>query len=218
MIFREVDFHLYNFGSTDQSREFRFTINYIIDSIFIRLKPLKIKTDKISKLNCYLSRNISGSDFWAVEGIGNSMVLSPTESYHSNLNERDSVRLVIETLRSGVEIAAKYDKGIESNLELILSIVNESMNEFEFIRKIGKSHRSRKYRCESLIRLKPNRYVSIVEVGDKSGNTERFEVGTFDPGLFFPIFPDSLRWDGDCVVGYFEEKEAFRLYPKIIDN
>jgi hypothetical protein len=219
MIFREIDFHMESalLPKFDGKREFRLKINHIVDSIYLRIKPLKIRTDSVIKLNCYGCSEHKGKEFWAYDGIGNVYVLFPNVEEVLTYDQRDAELAVIDTISRGLAIAAKYDSGIASNIDTILELVDSSRCELEFYRKIGRFHKSRKYKCDLIVHLKPNTYTSIVEVSDKHGNVERFDIHESKAVLYFALSSlDRLIWQGDAILGIKDDQVKFQLFPKMV--
>jgi hypothetical protein len=223
MIFNSLDFHLHSqYGEepTALSRPFRLRINYIVDSFSMRI-PKKIKTESFRKLNvCVSYKRGQRNPFYAMEGIGMVEIVQPDIASIYQVAETKTVKRVKGYLRKGLRIAAKGDALFAEHLDLwdeLLSTVDE---EFDFDLRMSRSHRSRRWACEAVMRITPLAYHYDVLVKDsKSRQTiQRHRVKTTEP--IFPFYRgvgfSKMRWDDGDIVGISkDDKEVFRFNAEL---
>lgn len=220
MILREIDFQFELEGgiNSNDEREFRKRINYIIDSIYFHM-PKKIRTSSVIKLNCHVGEIFSKTNFWAVDGIGMAYSLYPNAKEILSFGQEETVAVVIHYLKEGVKIAAQNDEGINENIYKIVELIESSKQPSDWHRDVKRSHRSRKYKCEGIVHLQPNVYISEVLVSDKYGNTERIKIKEVEPILgCVDLGFDKLLWEGDEIIGMNGNFQAFKLSTNLISN
>src|SRR5437867_3018217 len=161
MIFNTLDFHLntqYGEEPVALSVPFRLRINYIVDSFSLRI-PKRIKTRLFHKLNVSVRyKRWAKKAFWAVEGIGNVDFVDPDIRTIYQATPAEIVRLVKGFLRKGIHTAAKHDRLFGRHLKLweyLLATVDE---EFDHDFRMSRSHRSRRWRCDAVMRVTPTAY------------------------------------------------------------
>jgi hypothetical protein len=219
MIFNTLDFHLhtqYGEEPVDLGVPFRLRINYIVDSFSLRI-PKKIKTQLFHKLNV----SVGYKRWWikafsAVEGIGCVELLNPHIRSIYDETPTEQIKRVKAYLRRGIRIAAKHDRLFGRHLKLwehLLSTVDE---EFDHDFRMSRSHRSRRWRCDAVMRVTPTAYHYDVLIKDsKSLQTiQRHRIKTTE--CAFPFYRgigfSKLRWDKGDIVGITRDgKRAFRL-------
>jgi hypothetical protein len=223
MIFNSLDFHLHSqYGEEPIAlmRPFRLRINYIVDSFSMRI-PKKIKTVSFHKLNvCVEYKGGQRNPFYAMEGIGMVEIVEPSIASIYQASAAETVKRVKGYLRKGIRIAAKSDALFAGHLDLwdeLLSTVDE---EFDFDLCMSRSHRSRRWACEAVMRITPTAYHYDVLVKDsKSGQTiQRHRIKTTEAA--FPFYRgigfSKMRWDDGDIVGLSEDdKEVFRFNAKL---
>jgi len=217
MILREIEFAFLK-RSEVYEYDFRLRINHIIDSIYFRM-PKKLKTSSVIKLVCFACEEPYEIAFQTAEGVGTTYVDCPNAEKILHMEQEKAVSAVIEVLKKGVDIAAKYDDGIRENIEIIKNLIDSSPTPFDYYRGIKRSHRSRKYKCEGIIHIQPNKYISEVLVSDKQGNLERIKIKEIEPIVHCTDLGfNKLLWEGDAIVGMTDNFTTFKLEPKIVRN
>jgi hypothetical protein len=220
MIFNTLDFHLHTQYGEEPVKlgvPFRLRINYIVDSFSLRI-PRKIKTRLFHKLNVLVSyKRWWRNAFSAVEGIGMVEFLDPHIRSIYDATPAEQIKRVKAFLRRGIRIAAKHDRLFGRHLKLwerLLSTVDE---EFDHYFRMSRSHRSRHWRCNAVLRITPTAYHYDVVVKDsKSLETiQRHRIKTTESA--FPFYSgigfSKLRWDKDDIVGLTrDDKEVFRFH------
>lgn len=198
---------------------FRMKINHIIDSIYYRM-PKRLKTETVIKLVCEATVPPVQREYLSFEGVGQAYVPCHDAEEILFLSEEEAPERVIQILKEGVKLTAKYDPGINDNATTLLDLIEGSREPFDYFRKnIKRSHRSRKYKCEGVIRIKRGCYESDVLISDKLGNTERINITNIEPGAWYSDLGfNKLYWDGDYVVGLTDDKERFRFTSNLIGN
>jgi hypothetical protein len=223
MIFNSLDFHLHSqYGEEPValSRPFRLRINYIVDSFSMRI-PKKIKTATFHKLNvCVCYKRGQRTPFYAMEGIGMVEIIEPKIASIYEALPAEAEERVKGYLSKGLRIAAKSDALFAEPLDLwdeLLSTVGEA---FDFDLRMSRSHRSRRWACEAVMRITPTAYHYDVLVKDsKSRQTiQRHRTKTTEPA--FPFYRgvgfSKVRWDDADIVGLSkDDKEVFRFHAEL---
>ncbi len=138
--------------------------------------------------------------------------------YHASVSE--TVKRVKEYLRMGLGIASKNDALFAKHADLwdeLLATVDE---EFDFDLRISRSHRSRRWACEAVMRITPIAYHYDVLVKDsKSRQTiQRHRIKTTEPA--FPFYRgvgfSKIRWELEDIVGFSSDGgEVFRFSAEL---
>lgn len=208
MIFNCLDFHVRVKGRDEESqklsRAFRVRINHIVDSFSMRIPP-KIRTKTFHKLNVVAyAQSEHGERFWAMEGIGNVELIVPEIALIYLASQAKAIDKVKDLLLKGIRIAAKHDQAFALHMDTwdhLLSTVHE---EFDFDLRITRSHRSRRWRCDAVIRIGPTEYGYDVVVRESKTMriVQRHCIKATE--CLFPFFTgigfSSLRWDADDIV------------------
>ena len=221
MIFNTLDFHTqFVEGSNAASRRFRVHINYIVDSFSLRI-PRRIETRLFHKLNVLVGYERCGPVFWHLDGIGNvELVSAPIRSIY-RATAAEQVKSVKGYLRRGIRVAAKRDRHFGRHLKLwehLLSTVDE---EFDHDFRMSRSHRSRRWRCDAVLRITPTAYHYDVLVKDSKSLEviQRHRIKTTE--CAYPFFRgigfSKLLWEGEDIVGFTSEnKEVFRFATGLV--
>jgi hypothetical protein len=198
-------------------------MNYIVDSFSMRI-PQKIKTESFHKLNvCVHYHSIQRDPFYAMEGIGCVEIVDPNIASIYQAPPPVIAERVKGFLREGLRVAARGDVLFAEHLELwddLLSTVDE---EFDFDLGMSRSHRSRRWVCEAVMRITPTAYHYDVLVKDSKTRQiiQRHRVKTTEP--LYPFFQgvgfSKMRWDGEGIVGLSkDDKEVFRFNAELADR
>lgn len=222
MILRELEFAFEGVDPSIRGKNepaFRMKINHIIDSIYYRM-PKKLKTETVIKLVCRATVPPVEREYFSLEGVGEIFIPCPHAEEMLFLSEEEAPERVIQILKEGVKLTANHDTGINDNASELLDLIEDSREPFDYFRKnIKRSHRSRKYKCEGVVRIKQSCYESDVLISDKLGNFERINITNIEPGAWYSdLGYNRLIWDGDYVVGLTDDKERFRFTSKLIGN
>jgi hypothetical protein len=219
MIFNTLDFHVSTrFGEEPVKlmRPFRLHINHVVDSFSLRI-PKKVRTDLFHKLNvCVSNERSQNVPFFAEEGIGIVEIVDASIGSIYKATQREAVRRVKAYLKKGIRIAAKSDRLFAKHFGEWDRLLATSEEEFDYDCGVACSDRSRRWRCEAVLRITPAAYYYEVLVkNNKSLETvQRHRIKT-TPCLL-PLFTgigfSKMRWEADQVVGYTrDDKEVFRF-------
>jgi len=219
MIFNSLDFHSHarhGEETTKKMRAFRLRINHVVDSFSLRI-PKKVRTDLFHKLNvcvsCEQSQNVL---FFVLEGIGTVEIVDASIGSIYMATQTEAVKRVKAYLKKGIRIAARSDRSFATYLAEWDRLLATSEEEFDYDCGVSRSHRSKRWRCEAVLRITPAAYHYDVLIKDcKSLETiQRHRIKTtpcllpFFTGIGF----SKMRWDGDQVVGYTkDDEEVFRF-------
>ena len=220
MIFKEIDFHIEQYEKTPSlsTKDMRLRMNHIIDAIFLKM-PKKVKTDSIKKLNCYACAIVPKNDFIDCEGICMAYVYYPDAYSIPEYKDEKLISTVKMIIKEGLKIAVKHDGTLENYLPELYGLVDSSGEPFEYKTGVKRSHRSRKFKCEGIIKIQQNKYTSEILITSKAGEAERYHVKDLKPLLYKPDLGfNKLRWEGDKVVGYKGDSQEFTFKPKMISN
>lgn len=220
MIFREIDFHIERYEKISPKIEkgMRLRINHIIDSIFLRM-PKKLKTDSIKKLNCYACAKQPDKEFVEHEGYCMAYVYFLDAYSIPQYEDGILISTIKNVIKGGSIIASKYDNSLKDHLPLIFDLIASSDKPFVYKTGIKRSHRSRKYKCEGIIKIQPTLYTSEIMVTNKSGDVERFHVKDLEPLLYYTDLGfNKLLWEGDRIIAYKNDIRKFDFIPKMISN
>ena len=132
----------------------------------------------------------------------------------------EASRRVKAFLRKGIRIAAKNDRLFAEHLALWNKLLSTVDKEFDYDCRISRSHRSRRWRCEAVLRITPTAYHYDVLVKDsKSGEIiQRHRIKTTECALPFysGIGFSKLRWEEGDILGLKNNgKEAFRFHTHL---
>jgi hypothetical protein len=207
MIFKALDFHvLPDWGEVpnDLFRRFRLRVNPIVDSFSMRI-PRKTKTELFHKLNVQaLPCSQYGQRFWELEGIGNVELVVPDIASIYHASQPQTVAQVQELLLKGIRVAAQHDALFTQHMKVWQHLLATSSEEFDFDLRIARSHRSRRWRCNAVLRVGPHNYQYDVLVKDtKTGQTiQRHRIKATE--CLFPFYRGigfaDLRWDGEQII------------------
>ena len=218
MIFNSLDFHPHAKRRVTNAveRAYRVRTNHIVDSFSLRI-PKKIRTEQFNKLNvCAYEEADVAKAFWAVEGIACADLRVPDIASIYRASQPQAVKRVKQLLRVGIELAAKNDPLFAKHMKLWKQLLATSGDEFDYDLRISRSHRTRRWRCDAILRIAPDRYHYDVLVKEsRSGKTiERHRIKStecllpFYEGIGFA----KLRWDGqEIVVLTKDDKQVARF-------
>jgi hypothetical protein len=219
MIFKSLDFHLksqYGDEPIALLRPFRLRINYIVDSFSMRI-PKKTATLSFHKLNvCVRYERGQIDPFFALEGIGHVELVDPNIASLYQASAPEAAKRVKGFLNEGLRIAAESDALFAGHQDLWNELLSTVDEEFDFDLGMSRSHRSRRWACEAVMRITPTAYHYDVLIKDgKSRQTiQRHRIKTTTPA--FPFYRgvgfSKIRWDGnDVVVSSKDDEEIFRF-------
>jgi hypothetical protein len=223
MIFNTLDFHVstrYGEEPVKLLRQFRSRINYVVDSFSLRI-PKKIRTELFHKLNVCVSNERSQiASFFALEGIGTVEIVDPNIASIYKATQMEAAKRVKAYLKRGIRTAAKNDRLFAEHLAIWTQLLSSTEKEYDYDCRISRSHRSRRWRCDAVLRITPTAYhYNVLVRNNKSLQTiQRHRIKTTE--CFLPFFTgigfSKMRWDGDDVVGYTkDDKEAFRFHAAL---
>lgn len=219
MIFNTLDFHIntrYGEEPANLSRPFRRKINYIVDSFSLRI-PKKTKTLLFHKLNvCVCYERSQNLPFYALAGIGSVEFVDPNIASIYEVPRAEAAKRVKAFLYKGIRIAAKSDRLFAKHLELWRELLSTAEEEFDYECRISRSHRSRRWRCDAVVRITPVAYHYDVLIKDSRSlqMIQRHRIRTSECVLPFyrGIGFSKLRWDNEHVAGLTrDDKEVFRF-------
>jgi hypothetical protein len=218
MIFTCLDFHArprQGGLASKLLREFRRRINHVVDSFSLRI-PKKTRTELFHKLNiCVSDERCQKVPFFAVEGIGLVEIVDANISSIYKATQMEAVKRVKRFLKRGTRIAAEHDRQFARHLTEWDRLLDTTEQEFDYDLRVSRSHRSRRWRCQAVLRITPAAYHYDVLVKEsKSLQTiQRHRIRTTE--CFLPFFTgigfSQLRWKREDVVGYGKGKEVFRF-------
>jgi hypothetical protein len=220
MIFNTVDFHVhgrYGEGPLRALRPFRLRINHIVDSFSLRI-PKKTRTELFHKLNvCVSSERLQKTPFFALEGIVVVEIVDPEIDSIYKTTRPETIKRVKRYLKRGIRIAAKNDRLFAKHIALWNRLLSTTEEEFDYDCRIARSHRSRRWRCQAVLRMTSIAYHYDVLIKDSRSlqTIQRHRIKTTECCLpfFTGIGFSKLRWDGADVVGYTRcDKEEFRFH------
>jgi hypothetical protein len=223
MIFNTLDFHVRALDNGEPvlvNRPFRLKINPVVDSFSLRI-PKKIRTALFHKLNVIVSYQPSQNvPFFALEGYASVQIVEPHIATIYQATREEAVKRVKEYLQLGIQIAAQHDNLFAEHLELWEQLLSTTDEEFDFDYRIARSHRSRRWRAEAVIRITPTAYhYDVLVKNSKTSETiQRHRFKTIEC-----VFPFSqwlgftkLRWENEDIVGLTkEDQEAFRFQTNL---
>lgn len=220
MLFKSLDFHVRTkeWGEEDLTLQcpFRIRINHIVDSFSMRIPP-RIKTERIKKLNVkVIAHQFSYNEFVELEGYATATIYVPTIKEIYFLDQPSAVESIKSYLRQGVEIASNNDTLFSQHKSLWNDLISTSSDEFDYPFGISRSHRTRRWKCEAVIRVSAENYRYDVLVKDcKSGEViQRHTIKTTE--CLFPFYSgigfSKLRWEnGEIVVLTNSDVEVSRF-------
>jgi len=223
MIFTCLDFHAAaGRGQVSPAvmRAFRLRINHVVDSFSLRI-PKKIRTRLFQKLNVTANQKAEwGSGFNAVEGIGLVDLVTPDIASIYRASQARAVKRVKHLLRVGIRIAAKHDSLFARHMDLWKHLLSTTGKEFDYDLCIARSHPSRRWRCQAVLRISPTNYHYDVLVQDSRGleTIQRQRIKTTPCALPFytGIGFSKLRWEKQDIVGLTrDDNEVFRFEAKL---
>jgi hypothetical protein len=201
-------------------RAFRLKINPVVDSISLRI-PKKSRTDAFHRLNVVAHEQADVEQrYWAVEGVGMVELRVPGIGAIYRASRPRAAERVIELLKVGVEVAAKHDKLFAANIALWRQLIATAREEFDWDLGIARSHRTRRWRAETVLRITPTRYHYDLVVRDsRTGDTrERHRIKSTECALPFyeGVGFSKVHWDGQEIAVLTKEgKEVFRVVTKL---
>jgi hypothetical protein len=223
MIFDTLDFHLrtqYGEEPVAVHVPFRLRINYIVDSFSLRI-PKKTKAEFFRKLNvCAHHKRLQKDPFFAVEGVGMVEIVDPNISSVYQATAVETVNRVKTFLKQGIWIAAQSDRLFAVHLELWEHLLSPVDEEFDFDLRVSRYHRSRRWRCDAVMRITPTAYHYDVLIRDSKTlqTIQRHRIKTTECArpLYRGIGFSELRWEKGDVVGITrDDKEVFRLSTEL---
>jgi hypothetical protein len=220
MIFTTLDFHV----STRKGEEpvallrpFRLKINYILDSFSLRI-PKRTKTLLFHKLNvCVRHQRSQNVPFFAFEGIGMAEFVDPSIASIYEATHTEAARRVKAFLRRGIRLAAKNDPLSAEQMEVWRRLLSTTEKEFDFDCRVSRSHPSRRWRANAVLRITPKAYQYDVLIKETNSLKviQRHRIKSTECALpfFRGIGFSKLRWDKEDIVGHTKgSKEVFRFH------
>ena len=222
MIFNTLDFHPEPSGRVPNAveRAYRIRTNHIVDSFSLRI-PRKIRTRLFHKLNVLACERADVKErFWELEGIACVELHTPDIRSIYRATQPQAVKRMKKLLRRGLEVAAKHDAQFARRMKLWRQLLATADREFDYDLRIGRSHPSRKWRAEAVLRLTPRNYhYDVVVTESKTGRTvHRQRVKTTECALPFyeGVGFAKLLWDGQDIVGVTTRgDEVFRFKSNV---
>jgi hypothetical protein len=220
MLFKILDFHVHlrDWGEEDLilQRPFRLRINYVLDSFTLRI-PKKVRTHRIRKLNvCANKQRRTQNEFWDLEGIANVELTIPEIESIYFLNQSQAAEQVTNHLRAGIEIACSHDSLFAEHRNLCNELLSTTNQEFDYESGISRVHRTRRWRCDTVLRIGANKYSYDLLVREMASQEtiQRYTIKTTD--CLLPLFDgvgfSKLRWEKQEIIGFTSaDAEAFRF-------
>jgi plasmid stability protein len=186
------------------ARAFRLRINHIVDSFSMRI-PKKIKTQFFHKLNV-IAWEATDFDkcFWYLDGIGHAELLVPDLGSIFRVSQGTAVKRVKAILRRGLEFAGKNDLLFARHMSLWRRLLATTDQEFDFDLRLSRTHRSRRWTCQAVMRITPAHYHYDIVVKDSrtSHEVERHRIKSTE--CLFPFYHGigfaKLRWDNQDIL------------------
>jgi hypothetical protein len=178
-------------------------INHIVDSFSMRI-PKKIKTQFFHKLNVMAYNADIIERFFDIEGIRYVDLLVPGIASIFRVSQPEAVKRVKAILRRGLAFAGKNDLLFARHMPLWRHLLATTDQEFDFDLHRSRAHRSRRWRCEAVMRITPTHYHYDVVVKDSrtSREVERHRIKTTE--TWFPFYRgpgfSRLRWDNQDIL------------------
>ena len=219
MIFKSLAFHIstrYGEEPVTLLRPFRRRINYLLDSFSLRI-PKQTRTELLRKLNVRVRYERSQRvPFYALEGIGCVEFVDPGIVSIYTATQSEAVELIKGFLRRGFQVAAKSDPLFASHLELWEELLSTAEEEFDFDCRVSRSHPSRRWRCEAVLRISPAAYHYDVLIKDSKSEQTIHRHRIRSTECVLPLFTgigfSKLRWEKEEVVGLTsKDAEVFRF-------
>ena len=222
MILTAIDFDVETRRKVPVSvgRAFRLKINPIVDSIALRI-PKKTRTDAFHRLNVVACDELEVEQrYWAVEGVAMVELRVPGIGAIYRASRPRVVDRTVEVLKAGVEIAGRKDRQFARNMNLWRRLIATAGEEFDYDLDIARSHRTRRWRAETVLRITPTRYHYDLVVRDSgSGKTlERHRIKSTECALPFyeGVGFAKVRWDGQEIVVLTKAgTEVFRVATRL---
>jgi hypothetical protein len=111
---------------------------------------------------------------------------------------------VRQLLRVGIDLAAKHDPLFAKHRKLWRQLLATSGDEFDYDLRMTRSHRTRRWRADAVLRIAPDRYHYDVLVKESpTGKTvERHRIKSTPCALQFYVGVGfaKLRWEGQDIV------------------
>ena len=191
MNFRELDFHIHIGREIKASiiREYRYRINHIIDSIFLRV-PKGFGTELFSKLNVSVSNSRMKDKFWHFEGIGNVEYFDLDAEDLLSLPLEQSIRVVRSYLLRGISVAAKHDPRFATHLATIRQLIKTAHLPYDYRTGVRCSLKRAEVKAELILRIQATQYLWDVEVSGYD-ESERLTLKRTRP--HFPYFTGFKR-------------------------
>jgi hypothetical protein len=219
MIFNTLDFHVstrYGEEPVKLMRPFRLCINHIVDSFSLRI-PNKLRTELFHKLNvCVRYEQSQKVPFFALEGIGMVEIVDASIGSIYKATKTECLKRVKAYLKAGIRIAAKSDRLFAKHLGEWDRLLSTSEEEIDHDCGVSCAHRSRRWRCEAVLRITPAAYHYEVLIKDSKSleilQRHRIKTTPCLLPLFTGIGFSKMRWEGNQVVGYTKDnEEVFRF-------
>jgi hypothetical protein len=205
-IFTALDFHTYMRRDPPArlQRAFKLRINHIVDSFSMRI-PKKTKTQFFHKLNVNASDHADDFErFCHAEGFGEVHLSVPGVASIFRVSQPEAVKRVKAILRRGLALAAKNDLLFARHMPLWRHLLATTDREFDFDLRRSASHRSRRWRCEAVMRITPTAYHYDVVVKDSRTSREVERHGIKTTETLFPFYHgigfSQLRWDNEDIL------------------
>ncbi len=220
MIFKQLDFHIAPVGWNEEDPprqgQFHIAMNHIIDSFTLRI-PKKIKTSKIRKLNVTANKQrVSDNNFSECEGIFCVELEIPDIKSIFFMKQADAAVRVKEYLQTGIDIACGEDFLFAEHRNLWHELLATSGQEFDYDLGISRSHKTRRWRCDAVLRIAPDNYYYDLLVRESASQEtiqrHRIKTTICQLPLFVGIGFAKLRWDKQDIIGLTNsDVEVFRF-------
>lgn len=185
------------------NRAVQLRINQIVDSFSMRI-PKKLKTQFFHKLNVMAYDADVIERFCHSEGIAHVDVLVPGLASIFRAGQPEAVKRVKAILRRGLALAGRNDLLFARHMPLWRHLLATTDQEFDFDLRRSLAHRSRRWKCEAVMRITPTAYHYDVVVKDArtSREVERHRIKTTETR--FPFYHgigfSKLHWDDQDIL------------------
>ena len=206
-IFNTLDFHISTRCGEEPlklSRQFRQLTNHVADSFSLRI-PKRIRTGRFHKLNVTVaSERGQRAPYCDLDGYGCVEIVNPRIASIYKTDRKSAIRRVKAALWKGIEIAAKHDAQFAEHLLLWRELLATVHRPFDFDMRIRRSHPSRRWAAEGVLRISPQSYYHDVVIRDSRSQhiIQRHTIQRTE--CLLPLFGryciSKLRWQGDVVV------------------
>lgn len=196
----------------------------LVESIWLRLPkavPKRIRTRSFGKLNVMVHERDDGDKpFCSVLGVADAVVIEPGVRRIGGMSDAEVDAIVISLCRRGLQMAAKHDDLIAERLDELLALVDTCTAPYDRLLQT-RSHRSRRWRAELVLRTSPDETaLEALVVDSRSGvELERHRLVQLPAATLLYLSDEpqrALAWDDDALLVIDSKgREVHRIRPAL---